>query len=404
MIELTSILHFSILLDWILSWAFMLLLFLVKVPRSEYSEKLRVTKRTITLCYFVCGVLFGLTYIFPNVPDYEVYATSMMLIVTMVSASSLSYSLTNLINRGQRTHHNLVVSIFVITILGLLLAYTSIKGPHTVRNLILISCVIWQLLQCASHVLSFGHIFNESQKKLENYYDEEEDLKLYWIRFCYAVMMVIELIMLICVYLPHKVLFIYLFVYAVFIVYFVSSFLSFLASHKPLLDAFADTDSIYSNKKMEQYPFNVRFRLWLRRRKAANKKKDVKKSLPNTRPIKSNSKEMDKIVRNLDKWVLQKKYLEYDKSRQEIADELGTTREYLQMYFLNVKGEDFRTWRTSLRIHDAMNLLLEDKALPINLVGEKCGFSDRSNFHTQFTKIVGCSPRVWRETNGQPTK
>ena len=47
-------------------------------------------------------------------------------------------------------------------------------------------------------------------------------------------------------------------------------------------------------------------------------------------------------------------------------------------------------------------MLLEDKQASTNLVGEMCGFSDRSNFHTQFVKLVGCSPKKWRETNGKP--
>jgi AraC-like DNA-binding protein len=33
------------------------------------------------------------------------------------------------------------------------------------------------------------------------------------------------------------------------------------------------------------------------------------------------------------------------------------------------------------------------------VIGEMAGFSDRSNFHHQFVKFVGCSPRQWRESN-----
>ena len=105
----------------------------------------------------------------------------------------------------------------------------------------------------------------------------------------------------------------------------------------------------------------------------------------------------------LDQWVREKRYREYDKSREEIAAELGTTKELLHQYFIVNKGVDFRTWRTELRIEDAKKLLLEDKKLSTNIIGEIAGFSDRSNFHRQFTKIVGCSPKQWRERDGKPS-
>ena len=108
----------------------------------------------------------------------------------------------------------------------------------------------------------------------------------------------------------------------------------------------------------------------------------------------------DTLENALEKWVSEKKFREYDKSREEIAAELGTSKEYLHYYFITNKGVDFRTWRTELRIEEAKRLLIEDKNLSINIIGEMSGFSDRSNFHRQFTKTVGCSPKQWRENKG----
>ena len=47
-------------------------------------------------------------------------------------------------------------------------------------------------------------------------------------------------------------------------------------------------------------------------------------------------------------------------------------------------------------------MLLDKKDTSINLIGEMAGFSDRSNFHRQFTRLVGCSPKKWRDTSGHP--
>ena len=100
-------------------------------------------------------------------------------------------------------------------------------------------------------------------------------------------------------------------------------------------------------------------------------------------------------------WVDQKRYCEYDQSREEIAKELNTTKENLHHYFMTRKGKDFKAWRTELRIEEAKKMLIENSDFPINIIGELAGFSDRSNFHRQFVKSVGCSPRQWRDSGGK---
>ena len=74
------------------------------------------------------------------------------------------------------------------------------------------------------------------------------------------------------------------------------------------------------------------------------------------------------------------------------------------MYFTMYKGMDFKTWRTELRVEESKKLLLENKEMSTNVIGEIAGFSDRSNFHRQFVKIVGCTPKQWRESGGNPEK
>ena len=132
------------------------------------------------------------------------------------------------------------------------------------------------------------------------------------------------------------------------------------------------------------------------------KKRKEKKTAEEFSSASINDSEFKKLEEALDQWVSQKRYREYDKSREEIASELNTTKEILHHYFTSRKGVDFKTWRTELRIEEAKRLLLKDKNASTNIVAEASGFSDRSNFHRQFVKIVGCSPKQWRESDGHP--
>ena len=115
--------------------------------------------------------------------------------------------------------------------------------------------------------------------------------------------------------------------------------------------------------------------------------------------IPSNEADFRRLEHALEKWVSEKRFCECDRSREEVAEELGTSRERLHLYFTVIKGVDFKTWRTNLRIEEAKRLMISHSELSTNIIGELAGFSDRSNFHRQFVKIVGCTPKQWREMN-----
>ena len=169
--------------------------------------------------------------------------------------------------------------------------------------------------------------------------------------------------------------------YSLFLLYFTANFISFLGSHKLALDAFA-----YKALSGQELVKRVR----------APKPKESQ----GTDNIQETQTELEfkKLERSLEQWIKQKKYIEFDKSREDVALELNTTREILHIYFSTRKGVDFKTWRTELRIEEAKKLLVKNKDVSINVIGEMSGFSDRSNFHRQFVKIVGCTPRQWRDS------
>ena len=172
--------------------------------------------------------------------------------------------------------------------------------------------------------------------------------------------------------------------YCLFMLYFAANFISFLGSHRLLLDAFAHR--ALSGRDLVEL---------------IESRKKTKKTSETPAPA-INEAEYRKLEKALDKWVEEKRYREYDKSREQIARELNTSKEILHHYFITRKGVDFKTWRTVLRIEEAKRLLLEDKDASTNIIAEVAGFSDRSNFHRQFVKIVGCSPKQWRDSDGNP--
>ena len=248
------------------------------------------------------------------------------------------------------------------------------------------------LIQSVTYIVHFDRAYKKSLHELETYYDEDEGHKIKWVRFCYIISMLTILFVLVylCLYwfLDYKmeVASVYTIWWLLYMLYLTSNFISFIGSHKLVLDAFAHK-ALSAGDLIQKI--------------SENKKRKEKKDDDSAQVVISES-EIRKLEAALKQWVDKKSFREYDKSREDIARELNTTKEILHHYFISIKKVDFKTWRTELRIEEAKRLLLKDKNVSTNIIAEASGFSDRSNFHRQFVKIVGCSPKQWRDSQGHP--
>lgn len=374
----------SLIIAIVTSFVLAFLLFLINVPNSEHSRKLVKTKNTIAMCFFVSSILFFVCYSYSGIENYEVFSSLMMFVVTAISAAILSFSLMNLLEEGDSD--KFFLNIAVIIIVSCILMRSFWMEPSSLRTAILIASVILFVINCTIHIVLFHRTYHRSVKLIEQYYDEEEDNKMKWIRFCYIMMMLTEMFVLVYMILPRGFMKIYTVWYVLFMIYFSANFISFLGSNKLLLDAFAY--KTLSGKEIIE---------------RIQRRKMMKKGAKDTQHLDSQltEQELGRIEHALEKWVKEKRYREYDKTRDQIAKELNTTKEMLHLFFVTRMSVDFKTWRTRLRIEESKVLLLENPEMSINIVAELSGFSDRSNFHRQFTKIVGCSPKQWRESAGK---
>lgn len=370
------------------------LLMLIKIPQSDYSSKLINSKLAMVVSFLICSFMMFFTmsqYGEPEIWDWEMFTMLAIYVVVHFSTSIISYSMMSLLKAEEHRHRMFVPGLFVSAIIAVMLLSAYKSENMTYFWTMCVVALTAFLVQSVTYIVYFDKAYKQSLKELENYYDEDESHKIKWVRFCYIISMLTNIFILVylCLYwfLAYKLAIAALYTvwYLLYMLYMTSNFISFIGSHKLVLDAFAHralTGQDIRQRRVE--------------RKAARSVE--------TGEVSINDKEAARLERALQKWVDEKNYRKYDKSREEIADELKTSKEFLHHYFLNRLGVDFKTWRTQLRIEDAKKMLLEDRKISTNLVGEMCGFSDRSNFHRQFVKIVGCSPREWRESVGNPVK
>ena len=363
------------------------ILLMIKIPHSEHTKRLNNAKVTIAVSFLVCGFMMAFSlYKYPAVWDYEQFSSLTMLITASFSTMAISYSMVNIIDDRMISGNVFIINTFLLTATSFALL-ESFLGDGSGKQHYLIALTLSLGLfvtQSTYYIVKFDKAYKKSLLALSAYYDEDEDHKIRWLRFFYIIAMLTDVFLLVYMVLPDGFMKIYIAWYVLFILYFSANFISFIGSHRMILDAFAHR----TLSGQDLFPPKTQ------------KLKDMEPAIDR----KQRDAEFRKINGSIKQWIADKKYREYDKTKEEIAIEIGTTKELLQLYFNKVIRQDFRNWRTELRINDAKKMLLEDRQASTNLIGVMCGVSDRSNFHTQFVKIVGCSPKRWRDTNGKPEK
>lgn len=373
------------------------LLMLIKIPHSDYSVKLANSKIALVISFLICSFMMFYSmsqYGKSEIKDWDMFLMLSIYIVVHFSTSIISYSMIALLKHEKHKWQGLFVpGLFVSALVAFMLLESYKSGNQTYFWYVCAAALIAFLIQSVTYIVHFDRAYKKSLHELETYYDEDEGHKIKWVRFCYIISMLTILFVLVylCLYwfLDYKmeVASVYTIWWLIYMLYLTSNFISFIGSHKLVLDAFAHK-ALSAGELIQKI--------------SENKKRKEKKDDDSAQVVISES-EIRKLEAALKQWVDKKSFREYDKSREDIARELNTTKEILHHYFISIKKVDFKTWRTELRIEEAKRLLLKDKNVSTNIIAEASGFSDRSNFHRQFVKIVGCSPKQWRDSEGDPT-
>lgn len=104
-----------------------------------------------------------------------------------------------------------------------------------------------------------------------------------------------------------------------------------------------------------------------------------------------------RLKENIDRWLEQKRFLEQDDGMEKLAADLDTDLKSLRYYFRTRVHSDFRTWRISLRIQFAKDMLAENPDVPINHLSKMAGFTTKSNFYLYFKQATGMTPAEYRD-------
>ena len=102
--------------------------------------------------------------------------------------------------------------------------------------------------------------------------------------------------------------------------------------------------------------------------------------------------EVERIVNT---FIESRYYLKQGITIQDVAKEMGISRQTLKTYLQENKQLTFNNWLIDLRIEEAKRLLTEHKEWSNETVAQASGFNNRTYFQTQFCERVGTTPAKW---------
>lgn len=101
---------------------------------------------------------------------------------------------------------------------------------------------------------------------------------------------------------------------------------------------------------------------------------------------------------------VKKLYRERGVTARRVADLMGEDPRAISAALAIQSGENFLTLLSRLRVREACRLLRDPKfnVLSVEAIGLRSGFSSRQALYNAFARLMGCTPKEYREQhNGE---
>lgn len=365
-----------------------LLLKVILLPRTDPWRKLRMARKYLSLSYLIlAGFGFLSVFMGNEANDPMLLAVSTLFIASfqalLFTATILVFIQPKFVQKRWVWGHFLAICIG-----GAVLFIALFYLPERPFFFLLSVMTVLYLLQQMYYVQMFRKQYKACIRQLEDYYDEDEDARLRWVKFSFYSALAIGLMALVA---PFSGLWAYdgfVVLYTAYYAYMVARFYNYQIQAGFIISAvvpLSTGEGLSSDGSDTKY--------------TDTKKNDTEYA--DTEYTDAECQEKDRLFKErLEQWVTAKGYLQNDLSVDEIAGQLNTNRTYLRYYFRTYMHEDFRTWRSELRIREAKELLGKYPDMSLEKVGEMVGFNHRANFFQQFQKVTGISPTAYKRRQG----
>ncbi len=336
------------------------MLLCIHIKAEERTINLRLARVFLAMAYFMLALPAFIEYFYEgvhNVMFVEIFTPA----IATVQSMFFTFTLVTFLQPTYLTRRQLLLHASIV--FGAIILYFIMALNITRYHYVIYLGVAAYLCLLIFYVCFFRKKYVRSLQQLEEYYDEDEQGRLRWVRNGFYAALSLGIIASVSAYYPYWMYICFLIVYIIFYTWFVIRFFNYAARVDFYLSA--------TTREPEQ--------------------------LPSERFVENDPARETQFRDSLEQWVLDGGYTRGDISTEEVAELLGTDLPFLRSYFRDRMSSDFRTWRNELRIRKAQELIADHPEVSLNQIARQVGFATRSNFYLYFKKITGMLPADYRD-------
>ena len=215
------------------------------------------------------------------------------------------------------------------------------------------------------------------RRTLQNYYDEDMDDMLLWMKYSILVLMVLAMMVPLLIFVERKELAVFGVAFFFGIFYLVDSFASYVVSAAP--------------KRIQE---------------AEDSEKEAvecQNNAADTEGCEETSAEADASLFTfnaslIDQWIQQGGHLKHALKLPSAAQAIGIPQYQLSTW-IKQQGLTYASWLSELRIEEAKRVMREHPDWNNEAIAQHCGFCDRTYFQTTFKKKTGLTPAEFIDAN-----
>lgn len=394
----------------------------IKIPPRQEFTKFRKARMTLAVSFITLSGLNLVCY-------FTGYDTKLdrlnTLIVAAYQALLFTGTLLTFIRPDKVSGKWVWIQVAAITGLSAML-YASMFLITSLYPVLFCGAVVLLILQFVIYSIRFFRSLDETLRDANDYYAEECAPRLSLIKAGFILMLAIGLLAICTLFTGPWFYIIFVPTYLVCYTFVTLCTLRYVGGTSFILPAIADSSSkAYSHSDYDRTSSHSDLNGVNSDNGNAGSRWRTREKTPDSDPIdgitflgdntgKSNSgncqttskthldipeAQLQALREQLAKWESGGKYRERDIPYKVILEELNTDAATMRAFMKSENGMDFRSWRNRLRLRDACTMLQEHPEMTVEQVSDYVGYSDGSNFHTDFKRLTGMSAGQWREKN-----
>jgi AraC-like DNA-binding protein len=334
----------------------------IHIPHREDTHRLRTARAILAASYFILAIPAFCELFNGGEADRKIIA---VFTIAVAAYQSLLFTVTLLtfIQPLCVIRHRVRIQAGIVTVAVAMFLFMALTSEECWVFFVALAVYAVQLV---CYTLLFRRKYAECLRLLEEYYDEDQHARLRWTKFGFYAALSVGIAASLSVWLPPVAYNIFTVGYILFYGWFAGRFCNYVVKINYYLPAVTQGQEPVRLQAVDMAACGL------------------------SEPELAAEKEHLRLA--LERWVAERRFTRPEEGREQIARELGTTKEFLCWYFKNEIGRDFRPWRVGLRIEYAKQLLAEELGISMNDLARKVGFATKSNFYGYFKKLTGETP------------